>query len=145
MLITGEVCQWTVCTPKGWASILLDISTSRNAAIIYLLTPRANKQQQVVEILSLTDVVQICMSTSITMISTVKDFQTTSGLVCTALCTLPYQNVSSWLVGNDTDTGVLTAFQCKLKTFCLFHDKCPNNYIKRLLGGVECYLILFNK
>lgn len=68
MLITGEVCQWTVCTPKGWASILLDISTSWNAAIIYLLTPRANKQQQVAEILSLTDV-QICMSTSI-MIST---------------------------------------------------------------------------
>lgn len=74
MLITGKVCQWTVCTPKGWASILLDISTSWNAAIIYLLTPRANKQQQVAEILSLTDVVQICMSTSIIMISTVKDF-----------------------------------------------------------------------
>lgn len=55
--------------------------------------------------------VQICMSTSIIMISTVKDFETTTRLVCTALCTLPYLNVSSWLVGNDADTSVSTDLQ----------------------------------
>ena len=49
MLLAWEVCQWTVCTPKRWASILLDMSMSWNVTIMYLLTPRANKQQQVVE------------------------------------------------------------------------------------------------
>lgn len=49
MLLAWEVCQWTVCTPKRWASILLDMSMSWNVTIMYLLTPSANKQWQVVE------------------------------------------------------------------------------------------------
>lgn len=49
MLIAWEVCQWTVYTPERWASILLDMSESWNVTIMYLLTPGANKQQQVGE------------------------------------------------------------------------------------------------
>lgn len=49
MLIAWEVCQWTVCTPKRWASILLDMSMSWNVTIMYLLTHSANKLRQVVE------------------------------------------------------------------------------------------------
>lgn len=47
MLIAWEICQWTVYTPKRWASILLDMSMSWNVTIMYLLTPRASKHQQV--------------------------------------------------------------------------------------------------
>lgn len=51
MLLAWEVCQWTVCVPKRWASILLDMSMSRNVTIMYLLTHWANTKQQVLKTL----------------------------------------------------------------------------------------------
>lgn len=89
MLIAWEVCQWTVCTPKRWASILLDMSMSWNVTIMYLLTPRANKQQQVVEFSS--------PSSSLVLESFVKN---------TYLC-FCYHNLNSSTIGFKTGQFLL--------------------------------------